>query len=470
MIQRFLPFRHSITFQIFKITSAIYAIVTLTVTVMHMRAEYLHIKQETLRELQAMQETFEPVLTQSLWRLDRRQWESTIDGMMKSPILVGVMLQDDNQACLYSRGTILDDDGNIVSGEVTGQSEVPNTSSPYAKLFTHHFVMTYANEYVGEVTLYSSNMVVFQKVKVGFAFIILNPTIKTLVFWSLFIWVGYRLLGRPLSTLTSTIRHINMENLEHVKVDIQTSRRNELKLLEDAFNFMIQKLSIAITKQKQTENKLKASLQEKEILLRELYHRTKNTMQVIRSMLLLQAAKMPENEQAQKLVTDTENRIMAMALVHQKLYQSHDLSRIPIQDYIQELSQLIMQSYAVTDQDISLVVESEPLSLLLDTAIPCGLILNELLSNALKYAFPERRHGEISIRLFRNESKHLELWFADNGVGVPPGFDFRQQDTLGLQTVIAIAEHQMQGRVKFTSDQGVICTIEFPDTLYRERV
>ena len=225
-----------------------------------------------------------------------------------------------------------------------------------------------------------------------------------------------------------------------------------------------------ITERKQAEDKLKASLAEKEVLLRELYHRTKNTLQVIRSMLLLQAATTPENNQVQKLVNDTENRIMAMALVHQKLYQSQDLSRISMQEYIHELADLIMQSSTVIAQNVSLKINVEPLSLLLDTAIPCGLILNELLSNALKYAFPDNRQGEISIRLFRNISENLELWLTDNGMGVPPGFDFRGQNTLGLQIVFEIAEQQMQGRVRFASERGVRCTIEFPDTLYTERV
>ena len=226
-----------------------------------------------------------------------------------------------------------------------------------------------------------------------------------------------------------------------------------------------------ITARKNAEDRLKASLQEKEVLLRELYHRTKNTMQVIRSMLLLQAAKMPDNAQAQKLVKDTENRIMAMALVHQKLYQSQDLSRISIQEYIEELAQMIMQGYMTTPQRIALALDIENMSLLLDTAIPCGLILNELLSNALKYAFPDDHlHGEISIRLSRKDSGRLELVFSDNGAGVPAAFDFRSQDTLGLRTIYAIAEHQMQGQVAFNSEHGVRCTIEFPDTLYTERV
>jgi two-component sensor histidine kinase len=113
---------------------------------------------------------------------------------------------------------------------------------------------------------------------------------------------------------------------------------------------------------------------------------------------------------------------------------------------------------------------SEPLSLLLDTAIPCGLIVNELLSNALKHAFPENQPGEITIRVFQNDAGYVVLSVADNGVGVPPGFEFRSQTTLGLQTIFAIAEQQMQGQVRFTSEQGVTCTVEFPDTLYTERV
>ena len=221
---------------------------------------------------------------------------------------------------------------------------------------------------------------------------------------------------------------------------------------------------------KQAEERLKSSLAEKEVLLRELYHRTKNTLQVIRSMLMLQAARMPDNAPVQKLVNDTERRIMAMALVHQKLYQSQDLSRISMQDYIGELAHLIIQSQVSAAQSITLRIEVDNLSLLLDTAIPCGLILTELLSNAVKYAFPDDRQGEIVIRLKIKNPESVELCVADNGIGVPPGFDFREQETFGIQTIIAIAEHQMQGQVQFAGERGLTCTVAFPTTLYRERV
>lgn len=226
-----------------------------------------------------------------------------------------------------------------------------------------------------------------------------------------------------------------------------------------------------ITERKQAEEKLKASLAEKEILLRELYHRTKNTMQVIRSMLMLQATRMPENEQVQQLVHDTEHRILAMALVHEQLYQSQDLSHLNLRDYLEELSRQIMRSDALAAQRISLTFNIEPVAVLLDTAIPCGLLLNELLSNALKHAFPAERSGTITIALFRNNDRFLELHVADNGVGAPPDFDFSQQGNLGLQLIMALAEGQLHGTIHFTSEQGgVACQVAFPDTFYAPRV
>lgn len=225
-----------------------------------------------------------------------------------------------------------------------------------------------------------------------------------------------------------------------------------------------------ISDRKQAEDRLKSSLVEKEILLRELYHRTKNTLQVIRSLLLLQGAKIPDNEQVQTIVKETENRIMAIALIHQKLYQSKDLSHIQCNAYIQELAQFILQNYPTKEMNINLQVNAEPLSLLIDTAIPCGLILNELLSNTLKYAFPHNQSGKITIQVFRNKSKNIEVIYSDNGVGVPADFDFREQQSMGLQIIIEIAEQQLEGKIRFESEEGITAIIEFPETLYKERV
>ncbi|MBN2001627.1 PAS domain S-box protein [candidate division KSB1 bacterium] len=224
-----------------------------------------------------------------------------------------------------------------------------------------------------------------------------------------------------------------------------------------------------ITQQKQINERLRASLDEKETLLRELYHRTKNNMQVIRSMLMLQAG-FTSNKEVKRIFQETENKILAMALVHEKLYQSKDLSSINLHDYIRELAKLLVKSYSVEKDKVSLVLDIENIYVLLDTAIPCGLLLNELVSNIMKHAFPGSKKGEILVRISRTDQKQIELLVADNGIGVPDGFDFRAKKSLGLQTIFIIAEHQLQGEIKFEVENGVSCFIRFKDRLYSPRV
>ncbi|MCP4133060.1 MAG: hypothetical protein GY754_18990 [bacterium] len=220
---------------------------------------------------------------------------------------------------------------------------------------------------------------------------------------------------------------------------------------------------------KERTHELAAALEEKKILLRELYHRTKNNMQVIRSMLSLQAEG-TKNELVQKIFRDTENRIQTMALVHQKLYQSQDLSQINLKNYFFDLAQMVMHSYGVMSERVSLILEIEDIFVLIDTAIPCGLVLNELLSNVCKHAFPGSMKGEISIRVSGTKQGEINLFFSDNGVGVSKDFDFRKQKTLGLQTILAICEHQLQGKVIFETKQGVGYHIRLNDSLYTNRM
>ncbi len=224
-----------------------------------------------------------------------------------------------------------------------------------------------------------------------------------------------------------------------------------------------------ITGRKRTEEHIIKSLREKETLIREVYHRTKNTMQVIRGMIVLQAADFPENSEMQHLVKITEDRIQAMSLVHQMLYQSQDLSQISIKEYIWDLSQLIFESYSISNDKIVLDISIDDHYFLLDTAIPLGLILNELITNSLKFAFPDNRKGIIRIVLNRNESGNV-LRYSDNGAGAPDGFDFRNTKTLGLKLIHSIGEKQMRGRVIMENQNGVCVSFTFPDSHYNARV
>lgn len=228
-------------------------------------------------------------------------------------------------------------------------------------------------------------------------------------------------------------------------------------------------LELDITRRKETEDDLRRAIDEKNVLLGELYHRTKNTLQLISSMMIIQASSMEQHPVIESLVTNMENRINTIALVHQKLYQSRDLSVIHADDYISELAQLILTSYSISSQ-ISLRLDVEAIPLNIDTAIPCGLILNELITNAVKHAFPEDRTGEIIIRFFRNKADLLEMQISDNGIGVPADFELRQQPGFGLQTILTLAEDQLQGRIDFSSHEGVAFTIIFPDQNISKRV
>lgn len=231
-----------------------------------------------------------------------------------------------------------------------------------------------------------------------------------------------------------------------------------------------------VTERKQAEEALlraeqqaRESLREKEVLLRELYHRTKNNMQVIRAMLVLQSADLKSAE-VQRLVKETDNKIQAMALVHQMLYQSQNLSSIDLQTYIHDLAQLTLSSYQPAANRISLQLALEPAQVTIDIATPLGLILNELLSNAYKHAFPEEQRGEIRIGLAHWGDKRLRLEFSDDGIGVPAGFDLRRQKSYGLQSVFSIAELQLGGQVQVDTSQGLSYTIEFSIEQYQQRV
>ncbi len=225
-----------------------------------------------------------------------------------------------------------------------------------------------------------------------------------------------------------------------------------------------------ITERKQAEEQIKVALREKEVLLRELYHRTKNNMQVISSMLVLQSAEIEEDEKVHWLVQEINNKIQAMALVHQMLYQSQNLSSINLQIYIQELAKLTLTSYGRTASQVTLKLNLEPVLVAIDIATPLGMILSELLSNVCKHAFPGDRAGEIRISLSRKEADLIYLEFSDNGVGVPAGLDLRSQTTFGLWSVFGLAEGQLSGQVQVDTSHGLAYRIQFPDRLYQPRL
>ncbi len=203
-----------------------------------------------------------------------------------------------------------------------------------------------------------------------------------------------------------------------------------------------------ITDKKIIEKQIRESLREKEILLQEVHHRVKNNLQVISSILNLQSSYV-KDPNTLNILRESQNRIKSMSFIHESLYQTSDFSSIDFSDYILSLSKNLVHSYSINTGLVELETAFEKVYLNLDQAIPCGLIVNELVSNALKYAFPDNRKGVLTMKISEVGSK-IELIIKDNGVGVPKDFDFDHADTLGLQLVYTLIE-QLDGEVAFHS-------------------
>ncbi len=215
-----------------------------------------------------------------------------------------------------------------------------------------------------------------------------------------------------------------------------------------------------ITKLKKVESSLKSALDDKKILLKELHHRTKNNMQMIGSLLTLKTA-YTNNENVVEVFNDMKNRIHSMSLVHEKLYQSESLYSIHLNDYIEDIVDTLKNSYLSDTEKISIRKDLEDISVSIDKAIPIGIILNELLANVFKYAFPNGMEGEVKISLHRIKDNYFRFILSDNGTGVPKGFDFRNHESLGMKLIFSIAEEQLKGNIKYSIGKGITWELNF---------
>jgi PAS domain S-box-containing protein len=214
-----------------------------------------------------------------------------------------------------------------------------------------------------------------------------------------------------------------------------------------------------ITARKQAEKKLTASLKEKEVLLKEIHHRVKNNMQVISSMLSLQSQHITDKASL-AMFQESQNRIRAMALIHEKLYTSEDLAHIDIASYIHSLTHQLITTYHTLASRVNMDIAITNIFLTITTAIPCGLIINELVSNALKHAFPHQQDGTITVSMTPSNTDSLILTVSDTGIGFPEGIDFRNTTTLGMQLVVSLVE-QLEGTITLDRNEGTRFRIEF---------
>ena len=228
-------------------------------------------------------------------------------------------------------------------------------------------------------------------------------------------------------------------------------------------------ISRDITERKRKDERIYNNLKEKELLLRELNHRTKNNMQVICSLLRLQASKL-QDHRVKELFKEIETKIYSMSLVHQELIMSEDLSHINLKDYFGKLNIYLEQSYGEYMKNVSIHSDIADIVVLIDTAVPLGLVFNELISNVVKHAFPENTKGEINVHLYSSPQNEIILEISDNGIGFPKGFNIQKDISLGLKTVISLVEDQIQGQIQFINKHGLLCRILIKKEQYKPRI
>ena len=271
-------------------------------------------------------------------------------------------------------------------------------------------------------------------------FVMLVGTIVAIVF--------SRLITRPILRLAHAAEAFGRGEMIQ-KVIIPSD--DEIGTLAKIFNIMVEK-------RKQSEEQLLGSLEEKKVLLKEIHHRVKNNMQVIYSLLNLQA-KGTADTAVRAMFEESRNRVGSMAMIHEKIYRSEDLAHIDFKDYLQILVAGIADTYK--RRNIVFSLDMEQIALDVNVGIPCGLIVNELVSNSFKHAFPDGRKGTISVGINRNKEGDYVLIVADNGVGFPPEVDFRKTQSLGLQLVNVLAK-QINGKIELSKVEGTAFSITFP--------
>lgn len=254
--------------------------------------------------------------------------------------------------------------------------------------------------------------------------------------------------------------HPTFQNLPVIMLTADTDERLLKKCFELGASDFVNKPVSAVVLNARIEATLtiRQTLEQKEILLKEIHHRVKNNLQIISSLFAMQT-NYTEDQNILDILKDSQNRVDSMAMIHERLYSSDDLANIHFGRYIEDLATDIFHSYNVRSGAIALKFDLEDISISLDDAIPCALILNELISNTLKYAYPDDRSGELRIMMQYCDNQYT-LAVSDDGVGLPAGLDIKKTKSLGLR-LVRILTSQLKGTVDINSSQGTTVKICF---------
>lgn len=223
---------------------------------------------------------------------------------------------------------------------------------------------------------------------------------------------------------------------------------------------MILSVILDLSERKQSEQRVQEALRQKELLLEEVHHRVKNNLQVIHSLLDLQVLKTRDPDMV-SMLRDSQNRIRSMSMIHQTLYQSHDFAQVDFQRFLGELLPTLMDSYEMVAGHVAIDIQAHQVKLPINEAIPCGLIVNELVSNALKHGFPNQGRGTVSVLLRHDGANHIELAISNDGIGLSPDQNLERPGSLGLQ-LVQLLTRQLRGSLEIQRSAPTRFTLRFP--------
>lgn len=425
-------------------------------------------------------------VSSGLYFEDYKSSEQEIEELIKNEeIRYVVIFKDDSLFYEYNTFIAVLNDYKNVDGEMI--SKKWDIMKSYAPILI-------ANKKIGDIYVGYSLKPVFAKIdelrkNIGLVSLILFLIGAIAVYF-----IG-KIFTKPLTKIVGAVLKITEGDLTQ---RLEVKSNDEVGLLANSFNEMIEKISAtneemdSINKELETrvkdrtrelegalkslqgenkqrknaELKISKSLNEKEVLLKEIHHRVKNNLQIISSLLFFQSKNITDPEMLE-MFRDGQNRVKSMALIHEKLYQSGDLANVDFKEYVKKLTNFLFQSYSVPQTKIRFKNNVQQFVLGVDTAVPCGLIINELVSNSLKHAFKGAESGEIKIDMGFDENNKLLLIISDNGKGIPEGFNVKESESLGLRLVNNLTT-QLNGRVEFINRNGTTVRFVFQNPVMKK--
>jgi len=382
--------------------------------------------------IQQVTDSHIPALIESLWLTHAKLLQEQVNAIERFKYIAGVELRDSDQN-RFSAGEISSRDHRLISRELFYEFRGKKTRVGELKLFIDDNQIrrdTVSREIPTFLLFLLQSLIV--AIAIGFMF--------------------RGMVGRHLEAFSRyLVRSRNDLNMVRFKFDRKREYADELESLLKSFD-------ILIAARNQAEEQVEANLREKETLLQEIHHRVKNNMNVISSLLAL-SEHATQNEEVKRALQESQGRVHAMSTVHESLHNSRNLAEIDLQSYLGKLSTSLLQTYSVHPGKVQLKISGDEVRVNINKASPLGLTINELISNALKYAFPGERKGEIQITT-RQQEDRLVLVIQDNGVGLPQDFDWKTANSLGLRLVRSLIENQLNGSIVADTQDGTRFTIQ----------